>query len=47
MTFKKKPVQMGDEIMVPVGKHRSGNCLDGLEWEDYPIMNRIRLVEDE
>jgi protein gp37 len=47
MTFKKKPVQMGNEIMVPVGKHRSGNFLDGLEWQQFPILNRQRISEAE
>jgi len=46
MTFKKKPVQMGNEMMVPVGKHRSGNFLDGLEWEEFPILNRHRIGEE-
>jgi protein gp37 len=47
MTFKKKPVQMGNEIMVPVGKHRSGNFLDGLEWQEFPILNRQRISLDD
>jgi protein gp37 len=45
ITFKKKPVQFGDEIMVPVGKHRAGNFLDGLEWQEFPILNRKKLME--
>ncbi len=35
-TFKKKPVPFGDEMMLPVGKHLSGNVLDGQEIMEFP-----------
>jgi hypothetical protein len=36
MTFKKKPVRFGDEVMLPVGKHKAGRLLDGREWNEFP-----------
>lgn len=45
MTFKKKPVQMENEIMLPVGKHRSGNFLDGHEDQAFPILNRYKIPD--
>jgi len=45
MTFRKKPVPFGAEMMVPVGKHRSGNFIDGLEWQEFPIPERHKFLE--
>jgi protein gp37 len=35
----KKEKVAGVDVMVKVGKHRSGNLLDGVKYEEYPIIN--------
>lgn len=36
----KREVTAGIDVMVKVGKHRSGNVLDGRKWEEYPEVGR-------
>lgn len=36
----KKEVTAGIDVMVKVGKHRSGNVLDRRKWEEYPEVGR-------
>jgi protein gp37 len=44
LTFTKKPVPFGSEMMCFVGKKRAGRFLDGHEEDEFPILNRVRIL---
>lgn len=35
-TFRYRPIEVGGEVMVRVGKGRAGHALDGVEWRETP-----------